>query len=323
VQEELSEKSALTAISGIAAHAFENESRSWSAKERSVLAMGYADLKDDEEALDLYRVALAVIPNDGATLVGYGEALKRVGQIEEAIEVFRKALPTERHVEALTGLASCYLTLKRYDEFYLLGPRLLAHKYEGHNAGLIVLLDYARLAPDVERGKELLRKIIQEVPDEYLVHDFLLCGKAYGGSLRFGWNWTADLLAKDMGYFEWSMPGSYARARARRIAQVCEATAKRRFAEKVAATEAIFAVAKGPIVRGIEVRSENPYMTITPRAVLANMEVKIGKPYVESMVEADVRNLYATGAIANLRIFGQQLPNGVKIIVVIQEGLTP
>src|SRR4029077_20598590 len=44
----------------------------------------------------------------------------------------------------------------------------------------------------------------------------------------------------------------------------------------------------------------------------------VGQPYSDPVVEEDIRNLYKTGQIQNVRIFGQPEGNGVKGIVAVQ-----
>lgn len=52
------------------------------------------------------------------------------------------------------------------------------------------------------------------------------------------------------------------------------------------------------------------------------MRTTVGQPYSESTVEDDVRSLYATGLVTNVRIYGEPLPDGVKVIVVVQTRAT-
>ena len=73
---------------------------------------------------------------------------------------------------------------------------------------------------------------------------------------------------------------------------------------------------QAPVVRSIEVQFAGA-AKISKEKVLANMRTRVGKPYSEQVVEEDIRNLYATGNVSNVRIFGEPLQNGVKVIVVI------
>ena len=52
------------------------------------------------------------------------------------------------------------------------------------------------------------------------------------------------------------------------------------------------------------------------------MKTTVGQPYSEGVVEDDVRALYATGLVTNVRIYGEPLPDGVKVIVVVQTRVT-
>ena len=72
-----------------------------------------------------------------------------------------------------------------------------------------------------------------------------------------------------------------------------------------------------PIVRQIEIQYAGP-ATVSRERVVANMRTAIGKPYSDQVVEEDIRNLYATGNITNVRIFGEPLSDGVKVVVVLQ-----
>ncbi|HEX8309721.1 MAG TPA: POTRA domain-containing protein, partial [Chthoniobacteraceae bacterium] len=72
-----------------------------------------------------------------------------------------------------------------------------------------------------------------------------------------------------------------------------------------------------PIVRSIEVQYAGA-STVSKEKILANMQTRVGRPYDERTVEDDIRNLYATGNITNVRIFGEPVADGVKVIVVIQ-----
>jgi len=73
----------------------------------------------------------------------------------------------------------------------------------------------------------------------------------------------------------------------------------------------------GPIVRSIEVQYAGA-STVSKEKLLANMRTRVGKPYSDQAVEEDIRNLYKTGNISNVRIFAEQAPDGLKVIVVVQ-----
>lgn len=73
-----------------------------------------------------------------------------------------------------------------------------------------------------------------------------------------------------------------------------------------------------PIVKSIDVQFAGP-ATISKERILNNMRTKVGKPYVVGVAEDDVRNLYQTAKVFNVRIFGDRLPDGsVKVVVVVQ-----
>jgi len=78
---------------------------------------------------------------------------------------------------------------------------------------------------------------------------------------------------------------------------------------------------QAPIVRSIEVQYAGP-PTVSKERIIANMRTKVGKLYSDQVVEEDIRNLYNTGNISNVRIFGENVPDGVKVIVVIQTKAT-
>ena len=71
------------------------------------------------------------------------------------------------------------------------------------------------------------------------------------------------------------------------------------------------------IVRQIDVQYAGAG-AVAKEKILANMRTRVGKPYSEQAVEEDIRNLYNTGNISNVRIFGEPMPDGVKVIVVVQ-----
>lgn len=81
---------------------------------------------------------------------------------------------------------------------------------------------------------------------------------------------------------------------------------------------AVTTAPSGPIVRQIEIQYAGPE-SISRERILANMRTAVGKPYSEQAVEEDIRSLYATGNLINVRIFGEPTrDNGVKVVVVVQ-----
>jgi outer membrane protein insertion porin family len=72
-----------------------------------------------------------------------------------------------------------------------------------------------------------------------------------------------------------------------------------------------------PIVKSIEVQYVGP-QTLSKDKILAQMRTKPGQPYSESLVEQDIKALYKTNQVQNVRIFGQAEGEGVKVMVVLQ-----
>jgi outer membrane protein insertion porin family len=72
-----------------------------------------------------------------------------------------------------------------------------------------------------------------------------------------------------------------------------------------------------PIVRSIDVQYTGP-ATISRSRILAQMRTKVGSPYSDTVAEQDIRALYNTGQVQNVRIFGQPESDGVKVIVAVQ-----
>src|ERR1700704_4587788 len=72
-----------------------------------------------------------------------------------------------------------------------------------------------------------------------------------------------------------------------------------------------------PIVRSTEVQYTGP-ATISRSRILAQMRTKIGLPYSDTVAEEDIRAIYNTGQVQNVRIFGQPEGDGVKVIVAVQ-----
>lgn len=58
--------------------------------------------------------------------------------------------------------------------------------------------------------------------------------------------------------------------------------------------------------------------TISRERVLANLKTQVGDPYSERAAEEDVRALFATGDVANVRIFAEPEDDGVKVTVLLQ-----
>src|SRR5437764_8767821 len=61
-----------------------------------------------------------------------------------------------------------------------------------------------------------------------------------------------------------------------------------------------------------------PISTVSKDVILAQIRTAVGQPYSDSTVEDDIRSLYKTGTIQNVRIFAQPEEDGVKVIVAVQ-----
>ncbi len=73
----------------------------------------------------------------------------------------------------------------------------------------------------------------------------------------------------------------------------------------------------GATVKAIEIRYAGP-VTVSRERILANMRTTIGQPFNQTGLEEDIRNLYQTGDVSNVRIFGEPTSGGVKVIVIVQ-----
>src|SRR5919108_2934634 len=72
-----------------------------------------------------------------------------------------------------------------------------------------------------------------------------------------------------------------------------------------------------PIIRSMDVQYAGP-ATISRERILAQMRTKIAQPYSNEVVQEDIKALYKTGYIRNIRIFAQPQGDGVKVIVAVQ-----
>src|SRR6266702_4662787 len=75
-----------------------------------------------------------------------------------------------------------------------------------------------------------------------------------------------------------------------------------------------------PIIRAIDVEYTGP-PTVSKERILAQMRTKVGQPFNDAILEQDVEALYKSGAVQNVRIFGQPQADGVKVIVQVQTRL--
>src|ERR1700731_301493 len=69
-----------------------------------------------------------------------------------------------------------------------------------------------------------------------------------------------------------------------------------------------------PIVKSIDVEYSGP-ATVAKGRILAQLRTAVGQPYLDEIVEQDIRTLYSLGVFRNGRIFAEPLGNGVKVIV--------
>src|SRR5262244_2688921 len=72
-----------------------------------------------------------------------------------------------------------------------------------------------------------------------------------------------------------------------------------------------------PIIRSMDVEYTGP-ATISRERILAQMRTKVGQLYSNEVVQDDIKTLYKTGYIRNVRIFAQPQGDGVKVIVAVQ-----
>jgi outer membrane protein insertion porin family len=72
-----------------------------------------------------------------------------------------------------------------------------------------------------------------------------------------------------------------------------------------------------PVIQSIDVEYTGP-ATISKARILAQMRTKVGQVYTNEIVQEDIKALYKTGYVRNVRIFAQPEGNGVKVIVAVQ-----
>jgi outer membrane protein insertion porin family len=72
-----------------------------------------------------------------------------------------------------------------------------------------------------------------------------------------------------------------------------------------------------PVIRSIDVEYTGP-ASISKERILAQMRTKVGQIYSNEIVQEDIKALYGTGYIRNVRIFAQPQGDGVKVIVAVQ-----
>src|SRR3954471_22721170 len=72
-----------------------------------------------------------------------------------------------------------------------------------------------------------------------------------------------------------------------------------------------------PVIRSMDVQYTGP-ATISKERILAQMRTKVGQLYSNEVVQEDIKALYKTGYIRNVRIYAQPEGDGVKVIVAVQ-----
>ena len=72
-----------------------------------------------------------------------------------------------------------------------------------------------------------------------------------------------------------------------------------------------------PIIRSISVEYTGP-ATVSKERILAQIRTAVGQPYSDQVVEQDIRQLYSTGVVRNVRIFAQPEGDGVHVTVAVQ-----
>ena len=72
-----------------------------------------------------------------------------------------------------------------------------------------------------------------------------------------------------------------------------------------------------PTIRSMDVEYTGP-ASISKERILAQMRLKVGQLYSNEIVEEDIKALYRTGYVRNVRIFAQPQGDGVKVIVAVQ-----
>jgi tetratricopeptide (TPR) repeat protein len=121
-----------------------------------------ADFDPLEKELEMYRLALEILPTFGRARNNLGVALRRRGRVDEAIEQYRLAIKHDpRNADALSNLGTAYVYLGRTEE------ALEAYRRAVKNAGPngythqrlgIVYLRLARYDEAIEQFREALSK---------------------------------------------------------------------------------------------------------------------------------------------------------------------
>jgi outer membrane protein insertion porin family len=72
-----------------------------------------------------------------------------------------------------------------------------------------------------------------------------------------------------------------------------------------------------PLIKSVQVQFAGA-STVSEDRILANMRTRVGQPYSDAVVEEDIRSLYGSGVVSNVRIFGEPQADGVRVIVLVQ-----
>ena len=72
-----------------------------------------------------------------------------------------------------------------------------------------------------------------------------------------------------------------------------------------------------PAVRSIDVQYNGP-ATVSKERIFAQIRTKVGEPYSDLVVEQDIKNLYKSGAILNVRFLAQPEGDGVHVTIAVQ-----
>jgi outer membrane protein insertion porin family len=73
----------------------------------------------------------------------------------------------------------------------------------------------------------------------------------------------------------------------------------------------------GKNVTAIDVEYVGP-QSVAPERLLSNMATKVGQPFSQSVVEDDIKNLYASGMVESIRVLTEPAGAGVRVIVKVQ-----
>src|SRR4029453_10099243 len=89
------------------------------------------------------------------------------------------------------------------------------------------------------------------------------------------------------------------------------------FATVLARAQAPQSAPGPPMIRSMDVQYTGP-ATLSKERILAQMRIKVGQPYSNEVVQEDIKALYKTGYVRNVRIFAQPEGDGGKVIVAVE-----